>query len=102
MNKIFGQKKNATKEYVGFVGLYFLLFFFFFDKGQNLRKKRIYAICFCNQTKIFLLLLTSEELKTSGSKKLSKDHNSCKLFCSGVPVKRRRFWVLNSLTTSDS
>ena len=45
---------------------------------------------------------TSEELKTSGSKKLRSDHNSCRLFCSGVPVRSRRLAVLNSRTISDS
>ena len=42
---------------------------------------------------------SSELEKTSGSKKLSKAHNSCKLFWSGVPVNKRRFVVLISRTT---
>lgn len=29
---------------------------------------------------------SSDELKTSGNKKFNKLHNSCRLFCNGVPV----------------
>lgn len=45
---------------------------------------------------------SSAELNTSGSRKLSSDHSSWRLFCSGVPVSRRRFCDLNVRTTSDS
>lgn len=45
---------------------------------------------------------TSEELKTSGSRKLSSAQSSWRLFCSGVPVSSNRFVVLNSLTISES
>ena len=37
---------------------------------------------------------SSEDLKISGSRKLRRDHNSCKLFCKGVPVRRRRYFEL--------
>lgn len=46
--------------------------------------------------------LTSDEANTSGKRKLSSDHSSCRLFCSGVPVKSRRFVDRNSRTISDS
>uniref|UniRef100_A0A1A9ZGQ6 Uncharacterized protein n=1 Tax=Glossina pallidipes TaxID=7398 RepID=A0A1A9ZGQ6_GLOPL len=45
---------------------------------------------------------SSEELKTSGNKKFSRAHNSCKLFCKGVPVINKRFAVLNSRNISDN
>lgn len=45
---------------------------------------------------------SSAELNTSGSRKLSSAHSSCKLFWSGVPVSSRRFVDLNSRTTIDS
>ena len=34
---------------------------------------------------------SAEEPKTSGSKKLSRAHSSCMLFCRGVPVMSKRF-----------
>ena len=53
--------------------------------------------------KFFLgTILTSDELKTSGNRKLRRAHNSCKLFCKGVPVSKRRLAVLNSRTISDN
>ena len=51
---------------------------------------------------LYSFILTSEELKTSGSKKFSSAQSSWRLFCSGVPVRRRRFVVWNSRTISDS
>ena len=45
---------------------------------------------------------TSELLKMSGRRKLSRAHNSCRLFWRGVPVMSSRLDVLNSLTISDS
>ena len=45
---------------------------------------------------------TSEELKTSGKIKLSKDQSSWRSFCRGVPVRRRRFSDFNWRTTFDN
>lgn len=47
-------------------------------------------------------VFTSDELKTSGSRKFSRAHSSWRLFCSGVPVSNKRLVVLNSRTISDS
>lgn len=47
-------------------------------------------------------VFTSAELKTSGSRKLSRAHSSWRLFWRGVPVSSRRLVVLNSRTISDS
>mmetsp|Transcript_25037 Transcript_25037/g.80943 ORF Transcript_25037/g.80943 Transcript_25037/m.80943 type:complete len:210 (-) Transcript_25037:923-1552(-) len=44
----------------------------------------------------------SEDEKMSGSRKLSIDHSSCRLFCSGVPVMSSRKWAEKSRTTCDS
>ena len=38
----------------------------------------------------------------SGSRKLSIAQSSCRLFCSGVPVTRRRKWVVKRRTTFES
>jgi hypothetical protein len=45
---------------------------------------------------------SSAELNTSGNRKFNKAHNSCKLFCRGVPVSRSLFADLNSRTISDN
>lgn len=45
---------------------------------------------------------TSDELKTSGNRKLSRAQSSCRLFWRGVPVRSRRLVVLNSRTISES
>ena len=45
---------------------------------------------------------SSEDENTSGSRKLSSAHSSCRLFCSGVPVMSRRDCVFISRTTPDS
>merc|ERR1719167_611827 len=44
----------------------------------------------------------SDELKTSGSRKLSRAHSSWRLFCSGVPVNSSLLVVLISRITRDS
>mmetsp|Transcript_8914 Transcript_8914/g.21078 ORF Transcript_8914/g.21078 Transcript_8914/m.21078 type:complete len:201 (+) Transcript_8914:1674-2276(+) len=45
---------------------------------------------------------SSASANSSGSRKLSSAHSSCRLFCSGVPVSSKREWVLSSRTTSES
>ncbi len=45
---------------------------------------------------------SSELLKTSGRRKLSSDHSSMRLFCSGVPVIRRRERELKARTICES
>lgn len=45
---------------------------------------------------------SSDEAKTSGSKKFNSAHNSCRLFCSGVPVNSSRLVDLNVRTILDS
>lgn len=39
---------------------------------------------------------SAREVKTSGSKKLSRDHSSLRLFCRGVPVSKSLLAVSNS------
>lgn len=45
---------------------------------------------------------SSDEPNTSGSKKLSSAHSSCRLFCSGVPVTSRRFLLSRMRMICDS
>ncbi len=44
----------------------------------------------------------SDELKTSGNKKLSNAQSSCKLFCKGVPVSKSRCCVASIRTTVEN
>jgi len=46
--------------------------------------------------------LTSDELKTSGSRKFKRAQSSWRLFWRGVPVRRSLLVHLNSLTYSDN
>lgn len=63
---------------------------------RRLTRSRFWLPSTCSSAKSESKCSASENF--SGNKKFSKAHNSCKLFCRGVPVISRRFLDFNRRT----
>ena len=77
--------------------------FFFFKKEKKLQVSHTLLVTssvFSEDSK--KVSKASASSNCSGNKKLRSAHSSWRLFCSGVPVSRRRAEVLNSRTTLES
>jgi hypothetical protein len=68
---------------------YLIISSFFFSRSASLNSRFDFAPRSNHSSK------SSLDWKISGRRKFNNDHNSCRLFCSGVPVKSSLYLELN-------